>query len=81
MEIFWIEPTGPDLPQGAAFGMGVTARDLDDALALLRERLGPCEIGSSRRIRSMEEVEQNHVRPNMGNFLVRGIWYPNHSAW
>lgn len=81
MEVFWIEPTGPDLPRGAGFGLGVTAIDLDDALALVREKVGPCEIGSSRVIRSMDEVEQNHVRKNMGNFLKRGIWYPNGSGW
>lgn len=81
MEVYWIKPAGPGLPHGAAFGLGVTAIDRDDALALLREKIGPCEIGSVRVIRSLDDLEENHVRKNMGNFLKRGIWYPIGSGW
>jgi len=24
----------------------------------------------------MLDIDQSHVAPNMGNFLKRGIWYP-----
>jgi hypothetical protein len=58
----------------------VTATDIGDAMAILR--------GAIFRGENLPEVEQitenvdisaldtDHVIPNMGNPLVRGIWFP-----
>ncbi|MDO6962852.1 hypothetical protein [Rhizobium alvei] len=61
-------------------GWGVTAIDEADARVIVmgspewaRE---PCAIASIRAI-SFDEIEKNHVRPNMGNILARGIWFPD----
>jgi hypothetical protein len=32
-------------------------------------------IDSIREV-AFEDIKQNHVVPNMGNFFMRGIWYP-----
>lgn len=81
MQVFWIELAEPSPANGTGIGVGVTAIDIDDAEVLLQEAFGHCDIASARAINSMDDVEQNHVRPNMGNFLVRGIWFPNYSGW
>jgi hypothetical protein len=79
---FWFEfeadPTG--LPLGMSYGCGVTARDYDDALALLRERAFPGGV-IPRFLRSVEDVDVStldprHVLPNMHPPVVRGIWFP-----
>ncbi|HEY0311966.1 MAG TPA: hypothetical protein VGC56_05670 [Allosphingosinicella sp.] len=67
---YWIECT--DAP-----GVGITAASEADALALLEEA-----FGSERQPRHVAPVEnatdldEDHVLPNMGNWLKRGIWYP-----
>jgi hypothetical protein len=67
---YWIECI--DAP-----GVGITASSEADALALLGKA-----FGSERRpenitvLRSVSELDQNHVVPNKGNWLKRGIWYP-----
>ena len=59
--------------------MGVTARSLEDALWLLEERgyffhkSGPVDV---RENITVTELDQNHVVPNMGPIVFRGIWYP-----
>jgi hypothetical protein len=65
-------------------GFGVTAKDQTDALLLLEEALK--NLGSSikldklkpsfRTINDISEIEQKHVRPNMGVHLRRGVWFP-----
>ncbi len=59
---------------------GVTAYSLDDALYLIKEQL--CwgrPLPPTRKI--IEDVDvstldSNHVRPNMGVPIWRGVWYP-----
>ena len=67
-------------PAGIFFGCGVTAFTLDDAVILMKEK-----VFSGRPLpkicRTVEDVdvstlEENHVRPNMGVVIYRGVWYP-----
>jgi hypothetical protein len=34
-------------------------------------------IEASKEIESIDELDQNHVVPNMGSMLCRGVWFPN----
>lgn len=63
-------------------GYGVTAHDRRDAEALLRAFGYPrpgevvCDVISGIR---HAELEQNHVAPNAGPIVVRGVWFPRHN--
>lgn len=73
---FWIE--GPD-PRGP-LGYGVTAFSITDAFEIVK-RAGyhlPDDT-STLRIRTgikPADLDQRHVRVNMGPIVVRGLWYP-----
>ena len=58
-------------------GVGITAQSELDALALLENAFGG-EIRPRRvaRVHDATELDHNHVVPNMGNWLKRGVWYP-----
>lgn len=80
---FWVRFERIAPPTFLNLGCGVTARDEADALALLEE----CLVGLSIVERlprvdrvvegvSFEDLEQNHVAPNVGNMVARGVWFP-----
>ncbi|KGT81510.1 hypothetical protein MA20_01815 [Bradyrhizobium japonicum] len=79
MKVLWLELR--DVPGG----FGITARDWQDAMYLLAEARGvlrgqPAEesmIESSTDVRSIDDLDQDHVVPNMGTMLRRGVWFPN----
>ena len=79
---FWIEfepPLGKHMHPGLTkANCGVTAVDFDDALSLLNHVFpnGLPNIGRVIEDVDVSTLEQGHVLPNMGNVLVRGIWYP-----
>jgi len=57
-------------------GVGVTAQNDQEALAIAAPALGTSEARSVTPISTLEELDQRHVVPNMGNWLKRGIWFP-----
>ena len=61
-------------------GFGVTAWSLEDAIQLLgAEGFDICENLGQLQIRenvTFAELDQNHVVPNMGPMVMRGVWYP-----
>jgi hypothetical protein len=63
-----------------ARGCGVTAYDEDDARRLVRERvfaggvLPP--IGKAIEDIDISTLDDEHVRPNMGVPIRRGVWFP-----
>ena len=68
-------------PQTALFrlGCGVTAYDAADAIRLLEASLFkqvPLPAHTIREIAGLQELEQDHVLPNIGNIVARGVWYP-----
>jgi hypothetical protein len=70
---FWIEA-----PAGLLNWIGVTAYSTQDAIQLLADAKLEVNLASSdiREVR-FEELDGNHVVPNMGVISRRGVWYPN----
>lgn len=80
MHRYWIVLAGSDHPLRRSFG--VTARSASDALLILSDHLGTLdhEVEEMRQDIMPDELEQNHVRPNIGNPFRRGIWWPAQTA-
>lgn len=61
-------------------GCGISAYSYDDAVQLLRSRVGGKEV--TLKISSVVEdvdidtLDSGHVLPNLGDVTVRGIWFP-----
>ncbi len=68
------------MPTVLNMGCGVTAHDYDDAIDLLRERVfggrAPDVIAFEEEV-DVSKLDKNHVIPNMGSVVVRGIWFPD----
>ena len=76
MRPYWITFKNPPLGFFRA-GVGITATSEAEAVAILANAFTELpEVNIVRHIQSFEEIEQNHVAPNMGNILKRGIWFP-----
>ena len=70
MHPYWIKTSGH-------LGVGVTAQSEADALQLFSIAFGSAEnVVSIEIIKDMNDLDQNHVAPNMGNWFRRGIWFP-----
>ena len=73
---FWIT-TGN---RWGPLGFGVTAWSVEDAIRLLKaegfdipESLDQLQV---RENVTFADLDPNHVVPNMGPMVMRGIWYP-----
>jgi hypothetical protein len=80
---FWFDfliPLEDAAPLGARLGCGVTAYNIDDALHLLETRVfePQCVPKIKKIIEDVDvsELDPGHIRPNMGDPTVRGIWFP-----
>ncbi|HEX5454320.1 MAG TPA: hypothetical protein VFX06_11050 [Stellaceae bacterium] len=67
-------------PTPLNLGCGVTAWTAEDAFSLIKERVFsgnelPKIISCVENI-DIRNIDQGHVRPNMGDVTVRGIWFP-----
>lgn len=80
LERFWFKFTKSAKPTVLSMGCGITAYDLADARRLLREQVFPAygEEPIDEIIENIDvsTLEQEHVRTNMGNPAVRGVWFP-----
>lgn len=69
---------------GLTLGCGVTAYNYDDALIVLQQGLFRDEpIPTIKRVVENVDVstlDANHVLPNIGVPIWRGIWYPRISV-
>lgn len=83
MKRFWITfklPLPAEHPMGLARGCGVTAQDLNDAMAMLQEHV--FRENASPPIDDIVEdvdvstLDPRHVLANMGFPGPRGIWFP-----
>jgi hypothetical protein len=67
-------------PIGVLSGVGVTAHDRQDALALVKELVfGDQDLPIVLEVQEgidISKLDQKHVVPNMGNPLKRGVWFP-----
>lgn len=84
MIVYWFEFKTLDeikLPVGTKLGCGVTAYDKDDAINMMKKLIfkgwDKIPISLIKENISLDDLEQNHVKPNIGNIMVRGIWFPN----
>ncbi|MBN9256655.1 MULTISPECIES: hypothetical protein [unclassified Mesorhizobium] len=68
---YWITISGH-------LGVGVTAQSEPDALLIFAIAFPSKEIIGIEIIKDMNDLDQNHVVPNLGgaNWLKRGIWFP-----
>lgn len=62
-------------------GVGVTAYSLEDAISLIANQdiaisYKP-DFSSYKENIDIQELDQNHVIPNMGVCSNRGVWFPN----
>lgn len=67
-------------PLGVRMGCGVTAYDLYDAIGLVKSHIfhsEECPL-TKKIIQDVDiaTLDTNHVVPNMGSVLKRGIWFP-----
>ena len=64
------------------FGYGVTAASQDDAETLLRTfgypRDGEVVMEVVHNVK-FSDLNQDHVVPNAGPMVFRGVWYPRHN--
>ena len=73
---FWFKTT-------RGLGYGVTAASQEDAMQLLRDFGYPRwdeEIVAVDSDVEFSALDQNHVVPNAGPIVVRGVWFPRHNV-
>lgn len=66
----------------SGLGYGATGYDQADAEALLQSFGYPLEGVRIIRVTpdiKQSDLEQNHVAPNSGPVIVRGVWFPFHN--
>lgn len=68
------------LPPGVRMGCGVTAHTREEAIALVRLRVFAGQdlprIGSLVEDVDVTTLDAGHIRPNMGNPVALGVWFP-----
>jgi hypothetical protein len=58
-------------------GVGITVYSDADAVEIFARAFGSTDtIVSVEVIKDVNDLDQNHVVPNMGNWFRRGIWFP-----
>ena len=83
-KLYWVRvlasPTHIEMPMGIRRGIGITATSMTDALGILQEAILKEDTDEFeldvKEISELSKLDQNHVVPNMGNHLKRGVWYP-----
>lgn len=76
MKVYWLKFIEPAASHGLGLGAGITARDPADAAALAQDAFGEVQIASIDPLDDLSSLDQGHIRPNMGNILIRGVWFP-----
>ena len=76
---YWIQFARFNEPSPLNLGCGVTAESQEDALFLIRTKVlrgTPVAVGRIIASVDIATLDQAHVIPNMGNPLIRGVWFP-----
>jgi len=79
MRRFWFELENTKSFSPLGMGCGITAYDVEDAISILREKVladGEATVAKVIHDVSIDDLDRNHVLPNIGNVLVRGVWFP-----
>ena len=73
---FWIQL---ETPVRGLHSFGATAFDIADALTLIADYLGADALPDAATVVEdidVEALDANHILPNIGPPVFRGIWYP-----
>lgn len=76
---YWITFKNPPRFSPLGLGCGVTAESEEAAIELIRHHVfkgDAFEVLNIIENVAIPELDQGHVVPNMGNFFMRGIWWP-----
>jgi len=80
---FWFEfseDSDAPLPLGVKLGCGISAYNYDDALGIVKRLVfeGKSLPPLARKVKDVDIsiLDKNHVLPNMGDVLQRGVWFP-----
>ena len=80
---YWIRfkdnPGYSGLHEVFGLGVGVTAFNIEDAKAILTEKMfskGLPKICCINENVKYDDLDKGHVHPNMGVITNRGIWFP-----
>jgi hypothetical protein len=69
-----------NIPYGVILGCGVTGHEYEDVIKILKEKVfANKDLPQIKRVVeniNLEELDQNHVIPNMLPPSNRGIWFP-----
>ncbi len=79
MTRFWFNFVRINQPHPINLGCGVTAFSADDAMLLIRAAFPNLALGSPINVTvniDVSTLDAGHVLPNLGNPIVRGIWWP-----
>jgi hypothetical protein len=76
---YWITFPRSERPTPLNLGCGVTAESEQAAIEMVRARIFQGQTFEIERVVedvSVADLDQGHVVPNMGNPVLRGIWFP-----
>jgi hypothetical protein len=76
---YWITFPHSERPTPLNLGCGVTAESEQTAIEMVRARVFQGQAFEIERVVedvSVSDLDQGHVVPNMGNPMLRGIWFP-----
>ena len=76
VQVYWVKFERLAEPTPLNFGAGVTGYDEADVRLQTLQAFGPLPVASIATVQSLDDLEQGHVRPNMGFHLRRGVWFP-----
>lgn len=78
---YWFKFAEGGNPAFLDLGCGITAYDEVDAREILRDEVfslyGSRDVVEVIADVDIQTLEANHVRPNMGVPVWRGVWFPN----
>lgn len=77
---YWLTFVRSEEPSFLNIGCGITAYSIEDAKQIFEEEVAP--LAGSRQIVGIVEdiaisdLDEGHVRPNIGIPSNRGVWFP-----
>lgn len=82
MKRYWFEFNSHlhELSPGLTRGCGVTAFDYVDAISIVQQKVFKGkelpEIKTKIENIDIRTLDNGHIRPNMGDLTLRGVWFP-----
>ena len=72
---YWADFGGLPPYSNLSKGAGLTAFSEEDAIGILKQTFETTVVGI-RKLSSLRDITDAHIVPNMGNQMLRGIWFP-----